>query len=65
MVRGREKLMMFLIIATLIISEPLVIPSKILKKVITALVGIVMLLAKVLELAAIVVQIAFVHLFTV
>ena len=57
--------MMLLIIATFIISEPFIIPSKILKKVITALVGVVMLLAKVLELAAIVVQVAFVHLFTI
>ena len=65
MVCRRKEFMMLLIISTFVVSEALVIPSEILKEVVTALVAIVMLFAEVLELAAIVILIVLVHLFSV
>jgi hypothetical protein len=47
MISTGKILMMFLIISTLIIPKALIIPSKILEEVVTALVCIVMLFAEV------------------
>lgn len=57
--------MMLFVISTLVVPKALVIPSEILKKVITALIAFIMLFAEVLELTAIVVQVVLVHLFAV
>jgi len=56
---------MLFVISTFVVPEALVIPSKILKEVVAALVAFVMLFAEVLELAAIVIQIVLVHCFSV